>query len=817
MKYRELKEILNTYEPALIMDSVLPSKYRSKIKGVLAGVAIILLVLWALSSFISIPSVNTELMQGLSLIFLGVVIIAFALDTYYYDLYFNDLGIALSEPHFKSPDMAGSFITAKIIRGTGNDDAVTGLLKSHFGEKLAMRLDIPEKDIIAFTTQKKNKITLSVLEDMNINETENNLFGNYVLFLYDADKEFHDFLFQYSIRENELNGVTQWIVEKSEKKNKNKRWWGRDSLAKVRSIGNDWSYGETYTLEKYAKRIGEMYDFSEYGLGRHPKEVSEIESILSKEKEANILIASDDDLKKIDIIIEFSKKISSEKSGSFFQDKVIFVLDINDILIGKKQKADFENEVINILNQAVRAGNIILVVPNIPSAIQGSQVIGSDLIGLILPYFESNSLKIIALSDIKSFHEHIENNSLLMEKLEPVILTEDNLDSLVSNLEKRTEELEKEYGVIFTYESIVAVAESASRYFMGQVISDKALDILVELPLFVLKQGKKEISKKDVMDMVEAKTGIPVGEIKQEEKDKLLNLENILHTKVIGQDEAVKAIGSAMRRSRSGIESEKRPMGSFLFLGPTGVGKTETAKALSDVFFGTDKKIIRLDMSEYNSGDSMSKLIGSFESGKQGILSSLLRENQYGVLLLDEFEKANSDVHNLFLQILDEGFFSDMTGKKVNARNLIIIATSNAGSSIIWDFEKQGKSLSENKQLIVDAIIKEGHFKPELLNRFDAVILFHPLSSENLKQVAKIMLERLAKRLEGKSLELIITDDLIDYLVEKGSDPLFGARPINRAIQDDVEEIIARKLIAGEIKPGSKVELTKEDLVSVVK
>ena len=289
-------------------------------------------------------------------------------------------------------------------------------------------------------------------------------------------------------------------------------------------------------------------------------------------------------------------------------------------------------------------------------------------------------------------------------------------------------------------------------------------------------------------------------------------MENEIKKRIAGQDEAIISISNAIRRSRAGISEESRPIGSFIFLGPTGVGKTETAKALSEVFFDSDKKIIRLDMSEYSGEDSLSKLLGSFETGKQGVLTSMLRENQYGVLLLDEFEKANTEVHNLFLQILDEGIFSDMVGKKVNARNLIIIATSNAGSNIIWNYVKESKNLAENKQKVIDQIISEGLFKPELINRFDGVILFHPLNDIHLKQIASLMLKKLAKRLEEKSLELVITDELLDYLVQKGSDPLFGARPINRAIQDEVEEVIAKKLISGDIKPGSQVTLTKDDL-----
>jgi ATP-dependent Clp protease ATP-binding subunit ClpA len=312
--------------------------------------------------------------------------------------------------------------------------------------------------------------------------------------------------------------------------------------------------------------------------------------------------------------------------------------------------------------------------------------------------------------------------------------------------------------------------------------------------------------------MTETKTGVPTGEIETAEKSKLLNLEKILHQRIIGQDEAVNAISSSLRRARSGIESKNRPLGSFLFLGPTGVGKTETTKALAEVFFGDEKKIMRLDMSEYSGDNALRKLLGSFESGHVGTLTSLLRENQYGVLLLDEFEKAERPVHDLFLQILDEGIFSDMVGKKVNARSLVIIATSNAGSDIIWDFVKQNKSLAENKQQIIEQIVHQNIFRPELLNRFDGVILFHPLDETMLRQVATLMLQKLARRLEEKSLKLRIGGELVNYLVKVGSDPAFGARPINRAIQDQIEDTVARRLISGELHPGSEVVLTEADL-----
>lgn len=293
-----------------------------------------------------------------------------------------------------------------------------------------------------------------------------------------------------------------------------------------------------------------------------------------------------------------------------------------------------------------------------------------------------------------------------------------------------------------------------------------------------------------------------------------MHLEDVLHKRIVGQDEAISAISSAVRRARSGIANPSRPLGSFLFLGPTGVGKTETTKALAEVFFGRDANIMRLDMSEYSSSDATSKLIGSLESKQEGVLSSLLREHQYGVLLLDEFEKTTQEVMNLFLQILDEGFFSDMSGKKVNARNLIIIATSNAGSDLIWEAVKAGNDLSQSKEAIIDSIVKAGIFKPELLNRFDGVIVFHPLTDVDLKKVAELMLQRLHDRLAERGINLAVDDTLINFVVRYGTDPKFGARPMNRAIQEKVEQVVAEKIIRGDIPTGSPIHVNENDLAA---
>ncbi|MFA6552691.1 MAG: AAA family ATPase, partial [Candidatus Paceibacterota bacterium] len=428
------------------------------------------------------------------------------------------------------------------------------------------------------------------------------------------------------------------------------------------------------------------------------------------------------------------------------------------------------------------------------------------------PFLASSRLQLVAFSSEDSYHSLLEKNEIVINRFDKILLKETDNVATLRDLEEKVEIKEGNEGVFFTFPAVLSIADSAQRYFGKGEKMDKISDFLSEIVPVVLNNGKKIVTKNDVLKMVEKKTGVPVGAFGKDEKEKLSNLENILHRRIVGQDEAVKAISGAMRRARAGIENPNRPMGSFLFLGPTGVGKTETTKALSETFFGSEENVLRFDMSEYSGGDALNKLIGSFEGGKPGALASKLRDKPYGVLLLDEFEKTTSEVMNLFLQILDEGFFSDMSGKRVNARNLIIIATSNAGSDMIWEIMQSGKNLADSKSDIVDGLVRNKIFKPELLNRFDGVVLFHPIVGDDLRKVAEMMLQKLQKRLAEKELELVINDKLIDYLMQFGSDPKFGARPMNRAIQDKIEQVIADKMIKGEIQAGTKIELSEEDL-----
>jgi len=472
-----------------------------------------------------------------------------------------------------------------------------------------------------------------------------------------------------------------------------------------------------------------------------------------------------------------------------------------------------EIELIKILNEVVSAGNIILVIAEFPAFVRGAERLGSDIAKFIDPYLASPHLKIIGIADTDEYHKIIETNATLRTRFERLVIKDSGRDSTLSMLENIVPVYESKYGVFFTYQAILEIAISVSRYFADVPSHDSIKEMVNEVANQAHQKKTMSITKDNVDMFIETKTGIKVGKVDIEEKNKLEHLEQLLHKRIVGQDDAVSAISSALRRARSGINNPNRPTASFMFLGPTGVGKTETVKALAEVFFGEDAPTMRLDMSEYKSYDAMDKLIGSFESGTTGVLSSLARDHSHGVLLLDEFEKASKEVHDLFLQVLDEGFFSDMSGKKINVKNLIIIATSNAGSTLIWDLFNKGTSLQNAKDQIIQYIVSESIYKPELLNRFDDVIVFHPLIGDNVEKVARMMLEALQGRLKEKGMTLTINDLLLTYLAKQGADPKFGARSIQRLIQDKIEGKIAEKVISGEVQSGSTITLTEADLL----
>lgn len=799
-----LKEI---YAPVFYLEQFMSHLWRKKLSILFLSLWIIGLLGAMSLSLLKSSSVGIGLyayipkLLGFSGIAFVVWLKFFLLEAFYFSYRFKDR---------KEGELYIDFDLAFILNGLTGEDVTGDFFRTHTGTLVLSRAGIPFNVYEKFITNKKNKLPknslLFAVKDSTLD------LADFLLALARADKELSDFLFSFGIQNKELSGIANWIQELAESKISNERWWSKDKLSRFTSFGRDWSYGQIFTLKKYQRPLssGLYYEHkihSSYGV----KELQELELTLSKNRDANVLLVGDDEVGKLEIIENLSNMIETGSAVAVLQHKRVVVLDTDRFTASNSSKASFEKEFINMMVEAINAGNIILVIDDLPTLMASSEVIGVNLPALMEEYLATPSLQVVALADNTRFHESIERNTVLTERFEIILIKEIDESNTVKVLQNEVVRFERA-GMFFTYSALVAIVEGAERYFPNGVMPDKAIDLLEEIVPQLASKGRHIVERKDIFELIEEKTGIPVSGVSTEEKDKLLHLEEILHKQIVGQDEAVKTISSAVRRARSGITNPNRPLGSFLFLGPTGVGKTETTKALANVFFGEKAHILRLDMSEYSGVDALEKLIGSFESKQSGVLSTMIRENQYGVLLLDEFEKTTKEVMNLFLQILDEGFFSDMAGKKVMARNLIVIATSNAGSDMIWNSVQNKEDLSKIKDNIVDSIIKDGIFKPELLNRFDGVILFHPLNDAHLRKIGELMLSKLHSRLKEQGVDLVINEDLVNYVVAFGTDPKFGARPMNRAIQEKVEEVVARKLIEGTIVKGQKLELSKEDL-----
>lgn len=799
------------YYPVLALESLISGKRRQWLINLTKFFVFIFLALIVLASIpgmaVSLSLSDSALgllkvkMVGLILLNLAVLVVVYCLDAYLKSSYYFDNVVGNK---YKKGDLY-TFTVGRILYQASDSDLLRGFLQSEVGQIIMIRCGVTNDKLQQFIQSRRGAPS-----NLTLNPDEVLKLKPFVSFLFKENNDFAQFLSSYSLKEFDLLSVVDWVVKDIEEGELLKRWWRAENLEKIGSVGRDWAYGGTYVLDAYSRDL--LFDpeasFTDFDILIREAEVKQMASVLARPSETNVMLVGDAGSTKMDIIWSFVRMIKKGETSAKLSHKRVLLFNTNLFLSAFKEKTSFENKLIEALNEAAKAGNIILIFDDMPSLLTGADNLGCNISGLLDQFFASSRLGIIGLADTDKFHSVIERNQGFMARFEKVVahdlIEDDVLNILINTIYK----VEGKTGVIFTYGALKEIVRSAGYYFTEGVLSDKAQDLVMEFISWVTGQNKTIAYRNDVLEFVKGKVNIPIGEILDEEKGKLLNLEEAIHARVVGQEQAISLISNAIRRARTGIRNQNRPIGSFLFLGPTGVGKTETAKALAFSFFGSEDFMMRLDMSEYQTADSLTRLIGSFEGGKIGTLVAMLREKQYGVLLLDEFEKTDKEVLNLFLQILDEGQFSDMDGKRVNARNVIFIATSNAGAETIWNMVKEGKDPAESKDNIIDQIIKEGIYKPELINRFDSTIIFHPLTKEELLQISGMMLKKLAKRLAEKGITLKISDYLTAKVSELGSNQLFGARPMNRYIQDNIEQIIANKMISGEIKDGSVVDFT---------
>jgi len=558
-------------------------------------------------------------------------------------------------------------------------------------------------------------------------------------------------------------------------------------------------------LRKYGHEMTQDPMWASALITRHEEEdeVEELENILCRSRQSNALMLAHDVSNARIRVAQLYHKIREGLALPPIEDKIVHVVDAEAVVMNAGDKSSFEKLFMDICNQAVFSGNSILYIENITAAIESAQKIGVDFIDLMSPYFESLSIQIVFAELSENYDNRLARDTRIAQAFDVIQMKDVENTGVVELLEQRAMRHELKTDIVFTVPALEHIASLADRYFPTGVMPDKAYDLLEELVPDALSHSISQILPSDVDRLVTRKSHVPVGEPDEAERDKLLHLEKMLHDRVIAQDHAIDVISQALRRARAGIGSNKKPIGTFLFLGPTGVGKTETAKALAEVLFGDEKAMTRIDMSEFQSTNAIEELIGSAATGQAGRLDTLMRERQYGVLLLDEFEKSAKGVHDLFLQILDEGHFTDGFGKSVNMRNLVIIATSNAGAELIWEMEKEGKNVQNEKDALIDYMVSNNSFRPEFLNRFDDVVVFHALQPTHVREIAKIHLNNFAKRVrDDKNIVINITDELIDHVAQKGYNPKFGGRPLEHAIQEIVEQTLADEILKGNVHPG---------------
>ncbi|HHE67683.1 MAG TPA: ATP-dependent Clp protease ATP-binding subunit [Candidatus Parcubacteria bacterium] len=616
---------------------------------------------------------------------------------------------------------------------------------------------------------------------------------------------------QFDLRAQDIENLVFWAERLEEKKKKKKRFWDYDNLIRRGTLAKAWTAGYTITLDQFSVDITEVIRKKPPEIIGHQEELESLERILSRQEGNNVLLVGEPGSGRKSIVYALAKKSLFGQSLSEVNYKRVVFLNLSKLLAQISSQEEVEFILDTIFQETARAGNVILVIDELHNYISQTSKLGTiDISAIISSYLHLPQFQIIGITTYKGLHTAIEQNFSFVSLFEKVEVSEIKKKETLLLLQRFALDAEEKNKILISYPAIREIVNLSERYFPNLPFPEKAIDILDEVSVAAVQKKKKKIVlPSDVEEIMSEKSQIPIGELKKEEKEKLLNLEKLIHRRIVNQNKAVNEIALAMRRARVDISGRKKPIGGFLFLGPTGVGKTETSKALAEIYFGSEEKMIRLDMSEFQKISDIDRLLG--KPGEEGLLTTPVRENPFSLVLLDELEKAHPDILNLFLQILDEGRLTDGQGRKVDFKNTIIIATSNAGYKIILEAIEKNKKWEKLKKEMLDYLFEKGIFRPELINRFDGVVIFRPLTKENLLEIADLMLQRLKRNLKEKGIEFVITLELKEKIVELGYNPIFGAREMKRIIQDKVENALAQAILKGDLKRGQSVEVIPSD------
>ena len=643
--------------------------------------------------------------------------------------------------------------------------------------------------------------------------------------------------------------------------------------------------GQTPTLDSFGRDLTEMAREKKIDpvIGRSA-EIDRVVQILSRRTKNNPCLIGEPGVGKTAIAEGLAQHIVEGVVPETLKNKRVVTLDIASMIAGSKYRGDFEERIKNAIEEVKKAGNVILFIDEFHVLIGAGAAEGAmDAANILKPSLARGEIQVIGATTLDEYKKHIEKDAALERRFQPVIVSEPSEEDSILILKGIRDKYEAHHKVRISDEAIESAVKLSKRYIQDRFLPDKAIDLMDEAASKVriknlttppdLKEQEERIKRigaekdaavksqdfekaaqlrdeekdaqakldemkkkwssdvsdtdlcvtpEDIEEVVGQATGIPVSKLIKEESERLLNMEKILHERVIGQDEAVQAVSRAIRRGRVGLKDPKRPIGSFLFLGPTGVGKTELSKALAEVMFGDENAMIRIDMSEYMEKHTVSRMIGSppgyvgFDDGGQ--LTEKVRRKPYSVILFDEIEKAHPDVFNILLQVLDDGQLTDGKGRKVDFKNTVIIMTSNIGAKRITDRKKLGftpsdDEFSKTQEKIREDVMSElrDTFRPEFLNRIDDIIVFEQLDAQSIRTIAGKLLEDVSKRLAAMDITVRFADDAIDFLVEKGYNANYGARPLKRAIQTFAEDRIAEEMLAGNIRAKDTVTAHAQD------
>lgn len=623
------------------------------------------------------------------------------------------------------------------------------------------------------------------------------------------------FLRQQKLQESDIWFMVSWQEALLKEKARKARWWDKERLLRFSGIGLSWAAGVTPFIDRLGHLpAGNLWDTA-YS---RETEVDELITSLARSEEHNVLLVGHPGVGRLGVVKELAARISVGQAHPELNKLRLVYVHVGQLLSLAASGPQQLTVVFRALKEMERAGNVIAVLDGVSSILGGSKDAGVDLTDVLTPFFSSASIRVIVIMSNDEYYLRMESNDELMHLFDVIHIKPLSGEATLGLLALSVSVWERRTGMFLPYKTLREVITDTSHIMPQVPYPEKAFDVLEEAIVKAQSHGLYAVQPYDVQTMIASRIGVDTSAINPVENEKLLNLEDVIHERVVNQEKGVAAVARAMIRARAGVRTLSRPIGTFLFLGPSGVGKTETAKALSEAYFGADSYMQRLDMSEYQTEDAVQRLIGNMEH-PVGNLTKLITEHPFTVLLLDEFEKASLAVQQLFLQVLDEGRLSDARAQEYSFKHAIIIATSNAGAEFIREHvDEAGNMPAEFEKQLRDYVLSQGLFRPELLNRFDGVITFVPLSRQHIRTIARLMLVKLNQRLDKQhGTTVIITPELLDFLGEIGYNAEFGARPMARAIQDTVEYAVAEKVMRGQVTPGKDMTLVIEELRALVK